>query len=250
MSSSEPKIAALSQGLLAVHRGEPAFDAPAQPLSRAEALAVQTRIMADLGPVAGFKVGGRPGDVPVLAPLPASLVVADGGGRAVPDLLGVELELAFEVIAPLPEGGALPADLPAHFRPCVVLELVRSRLAGPMAEDPMHKMADLQMNAGLVIGSGLPQSGPGAWDGADFGMIEARLMAGAETVVDGAVSVPGGSALAQLAALVAHVDGHCGGLQPGHVVLTGSVCGLPYFPAGTQMRGEIAGLGSVAVDLV
>ena len=216
---------------------------PVSNLSRSEILTVQADVSAALGPVAGFKVGRVPGAPPILAPIPARYCVANGGTRAVSDRLGVELELGFELIETLPSD-ALPARPEIYFRPCVVLELVDTRLSGSAAELASLKFADLQINAGLVIGDQL-----NAWDGADFGALEAHLVTETETVLCGPATVPGGSALSNLELLITHLGNHCGGLQVGQTLITGSICGLPYFSPGTRISGGIKGLGSVCVTL-
>ncbi|PTW44540.1 hydratase [Rhodovulum kholense] len=234
---------AFADALLAAHRGGQRVAEAPGPLSRAEVLAVQAQVSGALGPVAGFKVGRLPEGPPVLAPIPACYRVPDGGSRRVRDRLGVELEVGFELIRALP-GPGLPPDPAAHFRPRAVFELVETRLAGAAADRPDLKFADLQITAGLVSGSG-----PEAWDGRDFGRLSARFRAGAHTVLEGETEVPGGSALANLDLLLRHLGRHCGGLQPGQTVITGSVCGLPWFEPGTELSAEIAGLGRVAVSL-
>ena len=233
----------LAAALIEAHRTGARLDAPVLPLSRDEALWVQAAVMADLGPVAGFKVARVAGGAPILAPIPACHRLADGGTHRVRDRVGVELEVGFELIAPLPAGD-LPTDLAAFFRPCAVLELVDTRLSGPAADDPAMKLADLQVNAGLVVGGALSD-----WDGSDFGTVTGALRVGDQVVLDGPATVPGGSALANLALLVANVGDHCGGLQPGQVVITGSLCGLPRFGPGHAVKGQIAGLGRVALAL-
>lgn len=202
-----------------------------------EALEIQRRVQAGLGPVAGFKVARRPEGPPVIAPIAAATVVETGARVAVRDRLGIELEIGFEVID---QPGADPmAEVARVFRPRIVLELVDSRLDGTDI-DPMLKLADMQVNCGLVLGPVLS-----GWDGGDFGTVEARLTCGDARVVDGKVTVPGGSALANLGLLCAHLGDHCGGLQPGQVVITGSLSGLEYFPAGIDVDGRIAGFGAV-----
>lgn len=213
------------------------FDIP----DYAAALSVQRRVSAALGPVAGFKVAPfRPG-APILAPIPAARVHGAGAEIAVGDRMGIELEIGFELLRPVaPQMLERPAEF---FRPRLVIELVDQRLAGTEI-DPLLKLADLQLNHGLVLGPALPD-----WDGSDFTRIEARLRCGETRVIDGMVEVPGGSALANLALLCAHVGDHCGGLQPGQHVITGSVSGLSYFPAGTEIAAEIAGFGALSLAL-
>lgn len=215
------------------------------PANRDECLAVQAAVAGARGAVAGFKVAAGAGQVaPVVAPIAAADVVAKGGSVAVTDLLGIELEIGFELLKPLP-GPGLPEPVAEYFKPRPVIELVDTRLEGEGADTPLLKLADMQINAGLVSGTALE-----SWDGSDFGAVEARLVAGGTMVLDGAARVPGGSALANLRLLCEVLGDHCGGLQPGQVVITGSLCGLPYFPAGTEVSGAIAGLGTVAVSLV
>lgn len=242
-------LTALVAAMLEAHASKQRFDPIASGLSlpedRAACLAVQQAVAAARGAVAGFKVAAGAGAVaPVVAPIAAADVVANGGSVAVADRLGVELEIGFELLKPLP-GAGLPAQLAEYFAPRPVIELVDTRLAGAGAEMPLLKLADMQINAGMVAGARLE-----GWDGTDFGTVEARLAAGETSVLSGSATVPGGSALANLALLCEVLGEHCGGLQPGQVVITGSLCGLPYFPAGTEVSGEITGLGPVAVSLV
>lgn len=235
-------INTLTAALLQARESGLRADAAGLPVpSYEEALEVQKRVQANLGPVAGFKVARRPEGPPVIAPIDAAKVVESGAGVAVRDMLGIELEIGFEVIE---TPGADPvAEVARVFRPRIVLELVDSRLDGRDI-DPLLKLADMQINDGLVLGPALT-----GWEGGDFGTVEARLACGDTRVVDGEVAVPGGSALANLGLLCAHVRDHCGGLQPGQVIITGSLSGLEYFPAGTDVDGRIAGFGRVSCRL-
>ncbi|WP_425101868.1 hydratase [Tropicibacter sp. S64] len=209
--------------------------------SYAEALAVQTNVTAQLGPVAGFKVGPLfPGE-PMIAPIPQRRVYASGEEVPARGRLGIELEVAFELIRPRAPG---MMDTPQDFfRPRVVLELVDTRLDGD-APDPLFKLMDMQLNDGLVVGPALED-----WDGSDFGTLTASQRCG-DHVIDGALDVPGGSALANLALFVEHVGDHCGGLQPGQIVITGSLTGCTYHPTGTDVTGTIEGLGTISCRIM
>ena len=217
---------------------------PVLELTASDALAVQAKVMKTLGPVAGFKVGQGSEGAPILAPIPQRYVVVHGGTRHVQERMGVELEIGFRVLQAPPDA-SLPDRPERYFQPCVALELVEPRLAGDAAADPMMKFADLQINAGLVTGRDLAD-----WEGSDFGTVNATLTAGDTVVIDGAAKVPGGSALGNLGTLITHLGSHCGGLQPGQVVITGSLCGLPWFGPGTTVTGQIEGLGEACVNLV
>ena len=221
-----------SAALIEAHRTGARADAADLPVpSHAEALEIQRRVQDSIGPVSGFKV----------AAIPAGRTVASGARIEVADQLGIELEIGFELIAPL---SGDPMERPQdHFRPRIVLELVDTRLTG--ADDaPMKKFADMQINAGLVVGPVLD-----GWDGSDFGQIPAFLRCGDVQVIAGPVTVPGGSALSNLKLFLDHVGDHCGGLQPGQIVITGSLSGIDYFPGGTEVRGSIEGFGEVTCHL-
>ncbi|EBA09567.1 hypothetical protein [Sagittula stellata] len=237
MTTTEAYAAALIQA----HASRQRADATALPApTYDEALAIQSRVMPTLGAVSGFKVADRVDGPPVIAPIPASRTLATGAVVPVIDLLGIELEIGFECLT----DGAADLKTPAqYFRPRIVLELVDTRLTGREL-DPMTKLADMQINAGLILGPVLED-----WDGSDFSTVNARLTCNDRTVIDGPATVPGGSALANLALFCAHVGQHCGGLRQGQTVITGSLSGLEYFPAGTKVAGHIDGFGGIGCTL-
>jgi 2-keto-4-pentenoate hydratase len=207
-----------------------------------EALAIQRTVQDHIGAVSGFKVARRADGPPVIAPIPAQKTYPSGASVPVRDRVGIELEIGFEVIAP--PGPDPMSKLVRIFRPRLVLELVDTRLTGA-ENDALLKLADMQLNEGLVLGPALDN-----WDGEDFGALEVQLTCGAQIVISGTATVPGGSALANLALLCAHLGDHCGGLQVGQTVITGSLSGLPFFPAGTNVLGRVEGFGTVNCQLV
>ncbi len=232
-------IAAFSQALLTARAAGTPVTPPADCPTYAEALAIQTTIQSSLGDVAGFKVGTLPDGPPMLAPIPTFRVFDSGAEIPSPDMAGVELEIAFELIRPL-------ADLPLHrlFRPRLVMELVDTRFAGDDL-GPLQKMADMQLNDGLVLGPVLD-----GWDGSDFGTLQVRMTGAGRIVLDGAADVPGGSSLGNLQLFLDHIGDHCGGLQPGQHIITGSLCGLPWFPAGSTVQAQVDGFGEIMARLV
>lgn len=245
MTAETPKLAEFTAALIAAHDGGTRFDPTGRvPETAAEAAVVHEAVVAAHGPAGGFKVFGDLARAPLMAPLLARGIVGDGARVPVKDRMGVELEVGFEVLRAIP-AGAGPADLADCLRPRAAIELVDTRLAGPLAEAPMLRLADNQLNAGVVLGAPLTD-----WQGSDFGTVSAHLTCGAQTVLDGAATVPGGSALTSVAALAAQIGRFCGGLVPGLIIITGSLCGLPYFGPGTEVRGRIDGLGTVSATLV
>jgi 2-keto-4-pentenoate hydratase len=230
---------ALINSLIAAHRTGHQITPPDRALSRDEVFQVQQEVAANLGPVAGFKVGRANDPDPILAPLPACYKLPDGGTYAFRDSVGVELEVGFEVIRPF-TANALP-DNPQHFlRPCVVLELVNSRFNSEnLSQDA--KFCDFQLHGGLVVGQS-----DDTWNGQDFGVVQGHLTVGSHCVLNGEATIPGGSAFANLSALLTHLGTHCGGVQLGQILITGSLNGLPYFHDSALVKGQISGLGLVS----
>lgn len=238
---------AFADALIDAHRTgtrcAPDLPAPATP---AEAYQVQRRVMATLGPVAGFKTALKPGTAPIMAPIFARHTVASGATMALGDRMGVELEVGWQIIAPLPAPNDpdFDAALARCVQPVAVIELVDTRLRGPLADDPLAKLADFQINHGLVLGTP-----PADWDGRDPGIVTARMSVNDDLLLDGQAEVPGGSALATLRALASNIGAHCGGLQVGQIVITGTLHPLTYVSHTAEVRGQIDTLGSVCVTL-
>lgn len=235
-------IDTLTKALLDARNSGSRADASALPSpDYQQALAVQHAVQKRIGKVSGFKVARRAEGPPVIAPIPAQKTFPSGATLPVRDRLGIELEIGFEVIA---SPGTDPmSDAARVFRPRMVLELVDTRLTGA-ENDALLKLTDMQINDGLVLGPALQR-----WNGQDFSTLDARLICGSQTILSGAATVPGGSALANLALLCTHLGDHCGGLQIGQTVITGSLSGLHYFPAATDVAGYIAGFGSISCKL-
>lgn len=83
----------------------------------------------------------------------------------------------------------------------------------------------------------------------EVGTVTAQMQAGTEVVLDGAGTVPDGSALETFASLTRQIGDHCGGLKRGQIVITGSLHPLAYYPKGTLIQGRIDGIGAVSVRL-
>jgi 2-keto-4-pentenoate hydratase len=240
----------LATALLLARNGGPKLPASAgEGLTRDRVFTVQEEVAAKLGPVGGFKVA-RPFGAPIIiAPImasdihqsPATIQLAAG------EEAGVELEYAFRLIAPLPDPGA--PDFEAQLRHAVellpVFELVQSRLADPNGANAALKMLDNQLNGAVVLGAPCAD-----WHAIDITRAAAHLTLGGDTLLDGDAAVPGGDAFATLCALARALGDHCGGLQPGQVVITGSLNGLPWVQAPIVAQGDIAGLGGVSMTLV
>lgn len=217
-----------------------------KPVTRDEAYQIQAGVAQQVGSVGGFKTARKGEALPIMAPIFAADIVRSGAQVAVSDMMGIELEVGLEIVEDCPTdlGSLMLSELSTFLRPVAVIELVGTRVQGPFAEDEIVKLTDNQINAGLVVGAAATD-----WSGSDFGNVEARMQAGAHTLLDGQTSVPGGSALETFASFARQIGNHCGGLRRGQTVITGSLHPLVYYPKGTLVEGWIDGIGSVSVTL-
>jgi 2-keto-4-pentenoate hydratase len=217
------------------------------PASLEEAYAVQRLVADELGAVGAFKTGRKaPGDTPIMAPVPASMVRASPA-RFRPGelaLIGIELEVAFLVREPLPR-----ADDPqfaerarACVSPLAAIEIIDSRLQDFEAAGDLWKLADAQVNGGFVYGEPVDD-----WGDLDLATLEVRLDIDGITVDDGPANVPGGDAFDVFCAFAQLVGDHCGGLVPGQYVTTGTLTPMRFIEPGRQVTGHVAGLGTVSV---
>lgn len=241
------QIAAIVDQLLAARRGGPRLQ-PAEDLPGFETVyAIQSGVMAGLGSIGGWKVGRWDAGSPLIfAPIRADLM------RPAPDtrqpaecrLRGLELEVGFRIDAKLPSPEAydfLPA-LVACVTPMAVFEIVDSRLAEPKTASKLWQLADFQLNAGLVYGA--PLTTP--WQPDDFAHPHVQLTADGADVCNGTAMLNTNTPFGMLADLVRACGDHCGGVQPGQIVTTGSFTGLRFFAKGTQLAGRIATLPPIS----
>jgi len=243
------RIAAIVDQLLAARSGGPLVQ-PTEDLPGFDTVyAIQSGVMAKLGKVGGWKVGRWDAGSPlVFAPIRADLI------RPAPDtrqptecrLRGAELEVAFRIDAKLPSPGShdfLPA-LAACVTPMAVFEIVDSRLAEPKAASKLWQLADFQLNAGLVYGA--PLEAP--WKPEDFAQPQVQLTADGVDVYHGPATLNINTPFGMLADLVRSCGEHCGGVQPGQIVTTGSFTGLRFFAKGATLNGRIASLPPISVS--
>ena len=249
---TNPRARRFADKLLHARRGRTRLigETPASgPASLEEAYEVQRLVMAELGPVGAFKTGRQaPGDRPVMAPIAAAMVRRSPArfGPQELSLIGIELEVAFLVLSPLPD--AEDPQFAERARRCVsplaAFEVIDCRLDDRESAGALWKLADNQVNGGLVCGAPVSH-----WDDIDLATPEARVEIGGETVARGPATVPGGNAFDIFAAFARIIGQHCGGLVPGQYVTTGMLTGLHFVEPGRQATGHIAGLGTVTVVL-
>jgi len=245
--TDDRRLRRMADRLLEARAGlRPITETPASgPQTVEEAYEVQRLVTAALGPVGAFKTGGKPGETPIMAPIPASMVRSSPArfGPGELNLIGIELEVAFVVHSALPS-----ADDPrfgerarACVAPLAAIEIIDSRLEDFDAAGPLWKLADNQVNGGFVHGTPVDD-----WGGLDLAVLDARLDIDAITVADGPAMVPGGDAFDVFCAFARLVGRHCGGLMPGQFVTTGTLTPMRFIEPGRQVAGHVAGLGTVS----
>ena len=240
-------LSSFTEQLIDAHRRQATFE-PGNlvPETLDEAYAVQSALIESIGPVGGFKVSRKPGTDATMAPIPLSRCFESGARVRTPATVGVELEVGFVVTGSLPE----PADpafrdkLIAAVRPAPMIELVATRMSGETAEKAMPKLADLQASEGVIAGAPLE-----TWDGSDFGALDIAMVSDEGDISTGSAKVPNGSALTALEVLMRMAGSHCGGIQVGQWLITGSLHPLTFIRTKQAVRGHIAGLGEVSVQL-
>lgn len=211
-----------------------------------EAYRIQAEVARATGQVGGFKVANKPDAPRIMAPIFSKDIVTTPAAFDVsPDEeVGIELEVGFRIERPLPDRkspnrrDAIAQCLSA----LPVIEVVRTRL--PMSATPALKLADNQINGGLVVGTPVTD-----WANLTLGPVTAELDLGSDRILNGAAGVPGGDAFENFLVLEEMLGDHCGGLQPGQIVITGSLNGLPYVRGGLDVQGGIEGLGKVSLRL-
>ena len=238
----------LADELLARRRGGRSVPIdPYRAITVETAYAVQRQVVDAVGLAGGFKVARKPGQPAIMAPILSANVHPSPArfGPGTLNQIGIELEVGFRVLRDLPAADA--PDFDARARSCVAalvaLEIVDTRLEDVDAAPPLLRLADNQLNGALVAGE--PRED---WQDLDLTRVTAQLAFGSKTILDGEAEVPGGDAWGAFCTLARMVGSHCGGLRPGHVVITGSLNGLPFIERGTDVAGRIEGLGSIAAQ--
>jgi 2-keto-4-pentenoate hydratase len=253
-SKEEAAVAHAVKLLEGAHRSQrPAATGSVALSSEKDAYRVQDALFAELWPgkrPAAWKAGGPSDKVePTAAPIaPTRLFLSPASmAGASMSMIGVEAEVAYR----------FAKDLPLRTRPysdrsiaaaigevLVVIELCDTRLADWKKTSGLWKLADMQNNSGLVLGSGTK-----AWQKIDFLQQEVEFRIGARTVkAKGAHSY--GNPLRLLPWLVKHCAKRGYGLHAGDVVTTGAWTGLEIANIGDTVTARFPGIGEASVQIV
>lgn len=242
---------ALAERLLAVRQGAPRItpeELDGFPVDAQAAYRTQSIVTEKLGPVGGFKTARKPDvEEQIAAPIYSRSIKASPAEFSSDEIdsIGVELEIGFRINQALPDPSdpGFEALVRQRVSPVAVIEVCDTRLEDLAAATPLQKLADNQLNGGLVVGEPRDE-----WDGMDMSGVNATLVFGTETVLDGPAAVPAGDAFKTLLGIVRQLGNHCGGLLPGQYVITGSVNGLPFIERGVPVYARIEGFGELRVD--
>jgi len=252
MSISADTIAALfidahSRGQQFEARTDPA------PATAQDAYAVQDSVFAALYPrqrAGAWKVGGPGPDVaPTAAPIPAASLHASPARVPARGLhmIGIEAEIAFRLGRDLPPRAAAYGEddiAAAVTEVLVTIELCDTRLANWKDTTALWRLADFQLNAALVIGSGSKE-----WRAIDFSRQRAQLWINGALDKEATGVHPYGNPIRLLPWLAAHCAARCGGLRAGDIITTGTWTGMQFVAPGAQVIARFPGIGEASVTL-
>ncbi len=223
------------------------------PATLDEAYAVQNAVVQRLWisrgeTIRGWKTGGPSAEAtPVAAPIPASRILASPA-----ELIGenfhfiaVEVELAYTLRHDLPPRDAPYGEVEVSAAVAsmnVAIEVCDSRMREWRTADALWKLADMQLNAALVVGS--PESD---WQRIISQRQVAILEIDGRICAEKAGSHPYGNPVRLLPWLANHCALRCGGLRGGDVVTTGAWTGMHLVAPGAEVLARFPGIGEARV---
>ena len=221
--------------------------------------AVLERLIAGgWGPQLGWKVGVTTPqmqaalglDTPIGGSILAGGRIGDGTTIRSADYvrIGIECEMAFVLGAPL-GGGNAPVDVAAagsavaSLHPAI--ELVDDRYGGSYREFGVPTIvADNAFHAGFVLGPAVP-----VWDRLDLGALRGVTRANGSVKFEGRGADVQGHPLASLAWMANRLTALGRRIEPGHIVLTGSLPVVYWTNPGEAVEIEIDRLGVLRLDV-
>ena len=242
------RIEALARQLVSARReSKPAaIDSANFPLDAIEAYAVQERVSALLyggQRATAWKVGAPDMSVePTASPIRAPLVLQSPARYELPALSGlsIEAEVAFRVGRDVMDASTDPASV--FDRMLVTIEVCDSRIADPGGAGAWLKLADYQVNAALVLGSGRDD-----WAGYDLSTQRCLVTCDGAVVFDRRSGHSLGDPRCLLPWLLAHASTR-GGLRAGDVVTTGTWCGMVPVRPGAAIEVSFDDIGAAQVS--
>jgi 2-keto-4-pentenoate hydratase len=237
----------LAAALLAARDGVPMMANP-QLADEAQAYRVQRLVMAQLGPIGGWKVGAAGPDArPNCAPLPARGII-EAPHRFDPARFTqreVESEIFFRLCTDLPPRATpyTPDDLRAAIATCHAgIEILQSRLPDPDHATPHAILADLIQHGAYACGPAIA-----GWETIDFSALEIT-----QTIQGGPTlrrrGNPAGDMIRLLVWLANEGAVWAGGLCAGQVLTCGSWTGKTHAPSAARVETHFAGTEAIYVS--
>jgi 2-keto-4-pentenoate hydratase len=233
-------IAELAAALISAHEGGPLLDRVPEHLLPADldaVYALQDEVIAQIGPVGGWKVAAGLGDPPLCSPIPANRFLAtadliDGEKRRI---FLAEIEVAVQLGEDLP-GGAPPEAVEAAIASLhPAIELIGTPFIDRDATPRNLQLGDLQSNGAVIVGKAM-----------DRALVDALASLPVTLELDGrpAHAVGKGASWDDIVGAIAWLAGHAEqrghGLKAGQVIITGARALAPLNGAKTieGMLGE------------
>ena len=209
----------------------------------------QKRWISQGGRTTAWKTGAASAAAtPYIAPIPPQQVYTGPASLPAKDhhMIGVEAELAYRFAEDLPprDKPYSPEEVMAAIEGVyVAIEVVDTRLAEWQKAGDWWRLADNQITAGLVIGSGRTD-----WQDLDPLQQNVELLFDGVTEVSRKGTHPIGDPRPLLPWVANHCTGRSGGLKAGDVIITGSWTGLIFIKPGLEVTARFPGVGEAVVS--
>ena len=217
--------------------------------TQAQAYDVQRRVAEAIGwfeqaPARAWKLGGAPASFISAAGVPAGAVHASGW-QVPPGHchgLGIEGELFVRLSRDLDEHTDLAAAYAAIDAWVPGIELCDTRWVDGAQADALLRLADQQLNRGLIVGTPVALASIPDWSAQ-----AATLRVDGEQVVRGLGSHPFREPLNSLPWLARHAVALGNPLRAGDLIATGSWTGLYWAPPDASIEVDFPGIGTVTL---
>ncbi|HUC18378.1 MAG TPA: fumarylacetoacetate hydrolase family protein [Acetobacteraceae bacterium] len=224
----------------------PSLPEACRPRSLEQCYAIQGRVLAELGPVAAWKVGApNPGALPACAAIADRTLFESGANLPATmfHLLGIEAEIAYRFSADLPPRDrdyGLDELIAAIGSVHPAIEISDTRFVAWASQDRFSHVADQLNHGALVVGAGRED-----WQSIEVTSQKTVLSIDDRMTIEVVGGNPGGDPL-RLLLWLANVGARpFGGLRAGTIVTTGSVTGVEFVTAPTKAEAQLPGIGSV-----
>lgn len=227
------------------------ISAMAEPGSAREAYEIQDRVFAaryNGRRAPAWKAGGaKPGAELSAAPIGVVIAAPAEISAKAHHMLIVETEIAFRLRSDLPARAAGWSDnevAAAIGEALVTIELCDTRLADWKSASALWRLADFQLNAALVTGSGVHD-----WRELDFGAQKVELWVNGALRVGKTGSHTLGDPFGVMPWIVEHCARRTGGLKSGDLVTTGSWTGMESVVPGDSVLARFPGIGEASLKI-